>query len=241
MRIPTICGTIDRRILVNFRVDRSVLAAVLPKPFRPQLVGGYGIAGICLIRLRQIRPWFVPQAFGIGSENAAHRIAVEWDECGEIRQGVFVARRDTSSRLNTLAGGRLFPGVHHHSQFQIAEVAGRFRVALTSDDRQTHVSVDARIAAALPSTSVFRSLDECSTFFERGSLGYSPSPTNSHFDGLELRTFGWSVTPLAIDHVHSSYFDCPVTFPPGSATLDCALLMQNVKHEWYSRKSICCG
>ena len=42
------------------------------------------MAGICLIRLQQIRPWFVPGCCGIGisSENAAHRMAVEWDESG---------------------------------------------------------------------------------------------------------------------------------------------------------------
>ncbi|WP_197355421.1 hypothetical protein [Aureliella helgolandensis] len=56
MRIPTIRGTIDRRILANFRVDPRILATILPAPFRPQTVAGYGIAGICLIRLKHIRP-----------------------------------------------------------------------------------------------------------------------------------------------------------------------------------------
>ncbi len=35
MRIPAIRGVIDRRILVNYRVDPSVLAGLLPEPFRP--------------------------------------------------------------------------------------------------------------------------------------------------------------------------------------------------------------
>ena len=57
-------------------------------PFRPKLVKGKGIAGICLIRLKQIRPRFVPSFLGISSGNAAHRIAVEWDEHGETKPGV---------------------------------------------------------------------------------------------------------------------------------------------------------
>src|SRR3954454_20999339 len=107
MQIPVIRGLIDRRILVNFRVDPDVLTKILPAPFRPKLVNGAGMAGVCLIRLKQIRPRFVPPFLGISSENAAHRIAVEWDDDGECRAGVFIPRRDTSSRLNTLAGGRL--------------------------------------------------------------------------------------------------------------------------------------
>ena len=60
MRIPAISGQIDRRILVNFRVAPDALEKILPAPFRPQLYRGYGIAGICLIRLRYVRPRFLP-------------------------------------------------------------------------------------------------------------------------------------------------------------------------------------
>ena len=59
MRLPVIRGVIDRRILVNYRVDPDALRRILPSPFRPKLIRGYGIAGVCLIRLRQMRPrWF---------------------------------------------------------------------------------------------------------------------------------------------------------------------------------------
>ena len=78
MRIPVIRGTIDRRILINYRVDPAVLTKMLPRPFRPKLVNGMGMAGVCLIRLKQVRPRLLPGFLGISSENAAHRIAVEW-------------------------------------------------------------------------------------------------------------------------------------------------------------------
>src|SRR5262245_5166815 len=83
MRIPVIRGIIERRILVNYRVDPAVLAKLLPAPFRPKLVRGHGMAGICLIRLGGIRPTFWPKGLGgIRSENAAHRTAVVWDDAG---------------------------------------------------------------------------------------------------------------------------------------------------------------
>jgi hypothetical protein len=90
MQIPIIRGIIDRRILVNFRVDPDVLARLLPAPFRPKLVNGAGMAGVCLIRLKDIRPRFLPSFLGISSENAAHRIAVEWDQEGKIGEGAIV-------------------------------------------------------------------------------------------------------------------------------------------------------
>lgn len=238
MGVPVMSGLIDRRILVNYHVDPDVLAAVLPAPFRPKLVAGTGMAGICLIRLKQIRPSFVPAPFGVSSENAAHRVAVEWDEAGEVRQGVYIPRRDTSSRLNTLVGGRLFPGVHHHARFRVEEDLDRLSVALDSDDGRTHVAVEGRVSADWPGTSVFRSAAEASAFFECGSLGYSASRTDGVYDGLELRTFGWDVVPLAVERVESSFFEDERSFPPGSAAFDSALLMRNLVHEWHGRPAL---
>lgn len=241
MRIPTIRGTIDRRILVNFRVDPVVLSGILPPPFRPQLVNGYGIAGICLIRLRHIRPRFLPSFVGISSENAAHRIAVEWDVDNGRRTGVFIPRRDTSSLLNVVAGGRIFPGTHYHARFEVRENGDHFNVAMDSRDGSAHVRVDGHIASDLPGDSIFRSVADVSEFFEAGSLGYSPQAANDHFDGLELRSFDWHVDPLAINHVESSFFEDRSVFPTGSVTFDCALLMRGIVHEWHSRESLSCA
>src|SRR5260370_22544735 len=110
MYIPSLEGTIDRRLLVNYRVEPAYLQRLLPGPFRPKLIHGMGIAGICLIRLKQMRPRGLPAPLGFSSENAAHRIAVGGEEHGEYREDVYMPRRSTSSQSNTLFGGRLFPG-----------------------------------------------------------------------------------------------------------------------------------
>ena len=42
----------------------------------------------------------------------------------------------------------------------------------------------------------------------------------------------WQVEPLEIQWVSSSFFDDPSLFPNGTIQFDCALLMQNIEHEW---------
>lgn len=234
MRIPTIRGLIDRRVLVNFRVDAEVLSRVCPAPFRPQMVDGFGIAGICLIRLKQIRPVFLPSLVGIASENAAHRIAVEWDVAGVTQTGVYIPRRDTSSFLNA------FAGVHNRARFEVRETDDKYHIAMNSLDGSTQVVVEGRTADAFPDDSVFKSIADCSQFFEAGSLGYSPASNNGEFDGLELRSVNWRVQPLAITNVRSSFFDDRDAFPEGSVTFDNALLMRGIDHQWHSRESLCC-
>src|SRR5262249_15110924 len=145
--------------------DPQVLSAFLPAPIRPKVVRGVGLAGICLIRLRKIRPAFLPGRMGISSENAAHRIAVEWDEDGKTREGVYIPRRDTSSRLNAWAGGWLFPGIHHHARFTVLETSEQLRVAFASDDGSASLEFDGARINAWPENSVFDSLEEASAFF----------------------------------------------------------------------------
>jgi hypothetical protein len=240
VRLPVIRGVIDRRILANFRVDPAVLRGILPGPFRPKVHRGFGLAGLCLIRLKQVRPALVPPWLGVASENAATRFAVEWDAAGQVLQGVYVLRRDTSSRLNALAGGRIFPGVHSHGRFRSIETDADFQFFMQSDDGTTSVELEAAAVSDWPSGSIFASLQEASAFFEAGSLGYSPWADGSRYQGLELRCREWKVEPLAVRSIRSSYFDDPARFPPGSIQLDCALLMRGIAHEWHGRADLCC-
>jgi hypothetical protein len=233
MKIPTIVGTIDRRILINYRVDKSILQKILPQPFRPKLIGGDGVAGICLIRLKNIRPKGLPKHVGISSENGAHRIAVEWTENGVTSEGVYIPRRDTSSRLNSLAGGRIFPGIHHFAQFTIEEKGGSYSVSFISDDG-TLLSIKAVETKDWNSASVFHDLGCASEFFQKGSVGYSPDKKGESFDGLQLKTENWKVTPLHVTDVQSSFFSDETIFPKGTIEFDNALLMKSIKHEWNS-------
>ena len=133
MRIPVIKGTIKRRLLVNFRADPAVVQRILPQPFRPKLHRGFSLVGICLIRLERVRPAGLPGALGLSSENAAHRIAVEWIDAGGIqREGVFIPRRDTGSLLNRVAGGRVFPGEHHRARFSVVDTDGHIDFVMES-------------------------------------------------------------------------------------------------------------
>ncbi len=229
--IPTVHAVMARRILVNFRVKPEVAARLLPQPFRPKLVKDHAMAGICLIRLEEMRPVWLPRWFGVASENAAHRIAVEWDMNGRSHEGVFIPRRDTNSLLNHVAGGRLFPGVHHRAEFRCSENRGRFNVQLRSYDGAARVKVVARVADGWPSGSVFNSLEETSKFFRGGFSGWSPS-TNCGLEGVELRPEKWEMHPLTLEHVESSFFNDPRRFPPASVEFDSALLMHGIGHEW---------
>jgi hypothetical protein len=232
MRFPLIAGLIRRRLLVNFRVDPATIQVLLPPKFRPKLHRGYAIAGICLIRLEHIRPAGFPRWCGISSENAAHRIAVEWEEEGRLQEGVYIPRRDTGSRLNHLAGGRIFPGEHHLATFDVSDDGMRVDFAMQAVDRSVAVRLRGRMSDRLPPASVFASLAESSAFFEGGSLGFSVTDDADRLDGLDLKTLSWQVSAFEVEQVQSSFFSDRSKFPESTIHFDHALIMRDISHEW---------
>jgi hypothetical protein len=237
MRRPAMRATIERRLLVNYRVDPNTLRRALPEPFRLWLVNDAAVAGICLIRLRRLRPAGLPAWVGLTTENAAHRIAVEWDAPDGVRRGVYIPRRDTSSRLTSLVGGRLFPGAHHRASFRVQDDGTGCDVAFASDDG-FGVAVSTRATDDVPRDSVFGSLGDASTFFRAGSLGYSATRGGAQADGLELSCDAWNLSPVAIEHVESSFFDDVATFPWGSAVVDSAFVMRDLDTTWRAREPL---
>lgn len=233
MKIPALHRVIDRRILINYSVDKDVVSKILPSRFKPKLVEDRAIVGICLIRLKEVRPKGLPWKIGISSENAAHRIAVEWIENDVLHEGVYISRRDTSSMLNALAGGLIFPGTHHLSSFKIHEHNKKYAISFTNKDG-TFVSIKGEETSDWPSQSILKTFEAASDFFKKGSIGYSPDKTGETFDGLELKTSKWEMSPLRVTHVDSSFFNDQKLFPENSIRFENALLMKSIAHEWKS-------
>lgn len=232
MRLPGLVGDVERRLLVNYRIDPGVVARLLPAPFRPHLVNGFAVAGICLIRLGSMRPAGLPARVGLTSENAAHRFAVVWDTADGPQTGVYIPRRDSDSLINVAVGGRLYPGVHHRARFDVAETVDEVRVAFTARDDTAAVRVAVRITDELPDSRLFADTAAASVFFQRGSIGFSDTRQTSRFDGLELHTTAWNVEPGVVVEAESSFFADQALFPAGSIELDCALVMRQVPVRW---------
>lgn len=238
MKIPVLQGNIARRILLNFRADPAVVQTHLPAKFRPKLHNGHAILGVCLIRLEQIRPQWMPLPLGLCSENAAMRIAVRWDENGVAREGVFIPRRDTSSWLNHWTGGRIFPGQHHRAAFHMRDTGANIELRMQAHDGKNCIRVCGRVDEKWPNDSCFAALGDASTFFEAGSLGYSVRADTDDLNGLVLQTLCWQVENLTVSEAFVSEFADTSRFPENSVQFDHALLMRNIAHQWHAAPSL---
>jgi hypothetical protein len=145
---------------------------------------------------------------------------------------VYIPRRDSDSVVTSLAGGRLFPGEHHRASFDVRESARNLHVAFASTDGTAHVSIDISVAARLQGSALFADLQAASEFFRRSSVGFSASRNSRKLDGLELRATRCVIEPAEVQAEYSSFFNDGRLLPPGSATIDCALLMRDIPVTW---------
>jgi hypothetical protein len=224
-------SVVERRLLVNYRVDAEYAARQLPPGFRPQLVHGYAVAGICLLRVGQVRPAVLAgRGWGLSSENAAHRYAVEWDSESGPTNGVYIARRDSGSVLNVLAGGRLFPGAHGRATFDVTETDTDLSIGFTTADGSIKVDVAGTVQphSWWDGSELFESVAAATEFFRNGCDGYSPA-RGGGYEGMRLRSDTWQLRPVAMSQALSSVYD---GYPAGAATLDCALVMLNTPARW---------
>jgi Uncharacterized conserved protein (COG2071) len=173
MKIPTLKGVIKRRLLVNFRADPEIIRRIIPQPFRPKLHRDHSIVGVCLIRLEHIRPAGLPGLIGISSENAAHRIAVEWtDGRGQEREGVYVPRRDAGTQTDKLPSSSCFSSLSEASDFF---ESGGVGYSITHDSARLDglkLNTLAWSVSALELESVYSSFYANHRYFPEGSVFY---------------------------------------------------------------------
>ena len=236
MLTPVMDSVVKRRLLVNYRIEPAVVAPLLPAGFRPQLVSGWAVGGVCAIRLGSLRPRGLPATLGLTSEGCAHRFAVEWNDGDTVHHGVFIARRESGSRINVLAGDRLFPGRLAPARFDVEESGDR--IALQCVGRDVRVAAAGSVGDALDGSRLFPDLAAASTFYRAAPVGYSPTRHADRLEGMEFRTDAWNIEPFDLEHVESSYFDDPSRFPADSIALDSALVMRNVPATWHRAPSI---
>ena len=108
---------------------------------------------------------------------------------------------------------------------------------MRSRDRSVRLDVEAHPDHRIDG-ELFASIDQAAAFFRQGCLGWSPSPGRDDLHAVRLDSQEWDARAVAVDHITSSLFDNPAVFPTGAATLDSALLMENLPVSWITQAAL---
>jgi hypothetical protein len=222
--VRAVRSTIERRLLVNWRADPVDVAPMLPTGFRPNLVDGSAVVGVCILRLEHVRPPGLPRWAGAGFTSAAHRVSVSWDgRDGREEHGVYVLRRDTSSRLAAAASGRLFPGELRRAEVTDTSTDEELSISVVGDDGAS-VVVHGLVGGA-DRSHLFPTPAAAERFFLGGAVAYSPRAGADRLDALDLDAARFDLRPVTLDVARSTIWH-------DIATFDGAYLMRDVAATW---------
>ncbi len=219
-------GLVESRVMINYKVELSVLRQRLPRPFRPRSVSGYGMAGFDLFRLAPTGLWRRKPSL-----LAVHRIEAEADFEGSRLAGAYVLRCDVPPGLRSRAFRAFFPHVMHTARLHWEETEAGQHLLRIGREQEPWIQVRAHEGKRFPFDSVMGELETASNFFAKSQVWFAPRYSHTLFEQRRWAFSPWEVQPLLIDGLEAPYFRKIMRFPKGAYFFDHALLLKNLHYQ----------
>lgn len=231
-RLAQATGILEDTVLLNFRTDPNVLKRLLPAPFVPRLVDGYGLVGILMFKMRDLACETNMGLPSPPSDHVLYRVAVSWQQGTRTHHGMYLLRHEVNTRLPVRQRKRgLFPVAAQPVRWHKAPEAGKFEWSLQTRNR-TRLKVQARLAAYFPPGSVFDSLDQASVFFQKERAAIAPRFQKSVFANTRFLPLNWAVKPLFIESLQTDMDQLGNLFPKGHIFFDSGLIWPQIPCKW---------
>lgn len=207
--------TFQDLILFTFRVEPTDLAAMLPHPIRPMVVGGDSFVSIVIASMRGMRPGGVPEPLGVHAYQIVYRALVEADTEAPNRPGVFFLRSDCNDAVLSTLGNALSNFRFHFfrtSAIGLYRRSEHFVVSAESQDKAgdlVAVFRDLGPSSELPSAAPFATIAaEHSTLVELFNA-YAVRPDDRVLLDMRIERGSWRTHRLEIVDWFSAFFDEP--------------------------------
>lgn len=205
---------IRSRVLVFYRVEPAVLAALLPAGVRPRVLAGCGVASLCYTRLGPVQSRWLPRGFGSVTDHLAYRVCAWFDD----EPGAFVVRRETSSWLGARCGEKLLRNDHRRAHFAVDESAFGFSLQVVHEQR-AELTLRAELAGT-SSSALFGTVHDLERWLADESVVRPHDVIMPEADAVLSDGSSFAPEPLSVFELRSSFFDDPRIFPRGAAVRD---------------------
>lgn len=213
-------GHLVRRIMINYRVELSVIRERLPTPFQPRVIGGYGVAGLDWC-------WLVPKSRWRrkASLMLCHRIEAMVPHDNRQRVGAYVLRCDVAPTIGSTSLRTIFPAVTHRTPLSWEVTEDGVHHLRMGRRQHPQIQIRAQESHRFPFDTIMSELDLASAFFERGKAWFAPKYGRTLFAQRNWVFDQWHVHPLRIDRLEAPYFRRVMRLPKRACFFDHALLM----------------
>lgn len=237
-RLAQATGVLENTVLLNFRTDAEVLRRLLPSPFEPRLVDGYGMVGILLFTMKNLTCETTMGLPSPPSDHVLYRIAVSWNHGGRTYHGMYLLRHEVNTRLPVRQRRRgLFPVAGQPVRWHKEPGSQQFEWTLKSKTK-TKLQISASVSSSFSSGSVFSSLEEASDFFAQERAAIAPRFQKSIFSNTHFLPLTWPVKPLFVEKLTTDIAQLQNLFPKGQIFFDSGLIWPKIPCKWQEGREI---
>ncbi len=231
-RLAQATGVLENTVMLNFRTDVEVLKRILPFPFDPRLVDGFGLVSILLFRMKDL---YCETNIGwpsLPSDHVLYRISVSFNHGGRRQSGMYILRHEVNTRLPLRQRRRgLFPLAGSPVRWNKNPWKDQFEWTLKSGSR-TKLQVKARPGRSFSGGSLFQNLEEAADFFSHERFVLAPRYQQSIFSSTHFLPLSWEVKPLQVLRLKTDFKQLANLFPSDRIFYDSGLMWPQMPCKW---------
>jgi hypothetical protein len=222
-------------LVLAYALPEDVLKPLLTPGLELDTWHGFGFLAIAMVQTRELRPAFLPRAFGLNFFLVGYRIFTRYRTlAGRTLRGLRILRSDTDRRSMRMFGNLLTHYAYEQSRCHVLRTEDLYRVEITTPHGDADLCVGANIAveaASPPPGSPFPDLREARKF--AGPLPFTfdyEQQTHSIIRVQGVRQ-AWNPRPVSVQVQQNTFLDKE---PFGSAkpVLANAFYLENVPYSW---------
>jgi SAM-dependent methyltransferase len=164
----------DHSLVLTYALPAHVLEPLLPPGLTLDTYDGYGFVAVAMVQTRDLRPAFLPRAFGQDFVLTGYRIFTKFrTPAGRTIRGLRILRSDADRSLMVAGGNLLTHYNYRKSNATITVSDQQLSIDIRTPTGEADVDVAADLAGAeeLPPSSPFRTLGDARKF--AGPLPYT--------------------------------------------------------------------
>lgn len=222
-------------LVLAYAIPEYVLSPLLAPGLELDVYRGFGFLAIAMVETRDLRPAFLPAAFGLNFFLAGYRIFTRYrTPTGRTLRGLRILRSDTDRQSMRLFGNLLTHYGYEFARCHIRRTEGTYAVEIRSSRGDADLQVEADIASAPgapPPGSPFPDFREARKFAGPLPFTFDYEQQTHSMIRVEGVRHEWNPRPVSVN-VHRNTFLDREPFHSSGAILANAFYVEEIPYFW---------
>ena len=230
-----IAAHFEHVLVLTYAFPRNLLVPLLPPGLELDTFGDYAFLAVATVQTRDLRPAFLPKAFGRGFFLTGYRLFTRLKLAnGQVLRGLRILRSDTDSAWMVKWGNRLTRYGYCKAEVQCRKQNGLLHLEVKTPDAEADLELTANISnlpGPLPQGSPFPNVEAARRFAGPLPHTFDYEPESHSMIVVRGRRSHWNPQPLEVQVHRNSFIQSP-PFGGGNPLLANAFYLEDVPYSW---------